>query len=581
MSLAVESKIDGDYDCDKQMKKKQMKEGGFMQIDGGGGDFQISLPIELILEFLSRLPIKSLMRLSCTSKYLYNTVTQNPNFARSHFINYSQKYPFLVLYVNCLTAENPPKLYKNLFHPWDVHSDRNDNHDVNVSSTISYRNKGNFLGYCNGLICFAKLFRKTAVVDVWNFTTNELLRIIPPVIFDKDDTSPIRGFEYPFLSRGFGFDSLNNEYKLVFMLNTGSCRCLVYTFGSKSCWKDFDVPEKKATSVQGTFIPYGGGGGALFWKTSDPGMILMFDLHQDKFQYIRIPLERNEYRTRRELFECKGFLGVAILIRSSSSGYRTLEKVHLKIYKDNQVWVKETFDISPYSIPFSDNFRCISFSDQVLLYWMDPNCFQFFNLHSKCLKVVRKLTSCIWEKRLPQCARAEDYWLDCEVQNISSLTTLLPERAQKSDQASVNSMMMKGIEDMLLLQEPKTCGGFFTLDELQYFSLQYVISVLLVYDTLYRNHFVLICSVLDPNCYAFLYFLCSLCHCIMGFDLRLSVSTPNDSISLLETRESCPPFKSCSESSYHVTTMGKTTKELELFHDFFSLTVTSCCQVIG
>ncbi|KAI3893256.1 hypothetical protein MKX03_019091 [Papaver bracteatum] len=437
MSLAVKSKIDeddGDYDCDKLMKKKQRtEEGGFMQIDGGGGDFQISLPIELILEFLSRLPIKSLMRLSCTSKYLHNSINQNPHFARSHLINHSQKNPYLVLYVNCITAENPPKLYKNLFHPWDVHSDRNDNHDVNVR---------NFLGYCNGLICFAKLFGKTAFVDVWNFTTNELLRIIPPTV------------RISLLSRGFGFDSLNN--KLVFMFNTGSCRCLVYTFGSKSCWKDFDVPEKKATSVQGTFIPYGGGG-ALFWMTWDPGMILMFDLHQDKFQYIRMPLERIEYRTRKGLFECKGFLGVAILIRSGSS--TTLEKVHLKIYKDNQAWVKETFDISPYSIPFSGNFRFISSSDQVLLYWMDPNCFQFFNLHSKCLKVVRKLTSCIWEKRLPQFARAEDYWLDCEVQNISSLTSLLPERAQKSDQASVNSMMMKGIEDMLLLQEPKTCRG--------------------------------------------------------------------------------------------------------------------------
>ncbi|KAI3954443.1 hypothetical protein MKW92_014676 [Papaver armeniacum] len=260
VSFAVESKIgeeDRDYDYDKQMKmkKKQRTEGGFMQIDGGGGDFQISLPIEFILEFLSRLPIKSLMRLSCTSKYLHNTINQNPHFSRSHLINYSQKNPYLVLFVNCLTTENPPKLYKNLFHPWDVHSDRNDNHDVNVSSTISYRNKGNFLGYCNGLICFAKLFGKTAVVDVWNFTTLELLRIIPPVIFDKDDTTPIRALDYPYLSRGFGFDSLNNEYKLVFMLNTGSRRCLVYTFGAKSSWKDFDVPEQNATSVQGTFTP--------------------------------------------------------------------------------------------------------------------------------------------------------------------------------------------------------------------------------------------------------------------------------------------------------------------------------------
>ncbi|KAI3861083.1 hypothetical protein MKX03_021921, partial [Papaver bracteatum] len=180
--------------------------------------------------------------------------------------------------------------------------------------------------------------------------------------------------------------------------------------------------------------------------------------------------------------------------------------------------------------------RFISFSDQALLYWMDPNCFQFFNLHSKCLKVVRKLTSCIWEKRLPQFARAEDYWLDCEVQNISSLTSLLPERAQKSDQASVNSMMMKGIEDMLLLQEPKTCGGLFTLDELLYCSLQYLIYVLLVSTACAIALFLRIVAV---NCQKV---------------RHRWVSTPNDSITLLETRECCSPFKSL---------------------------LTSCCQVIG
>ncbi|XP_026393378.1 uncharacterized protein LOC113288525 [Papaver somniferum] len=335
--------------------------------------------MELILEFLSRLPIESLRRLSCTSKYLYNTINFNPHFSRSHLINYSQKYPFLVLYVNSVTTENSPMLYMNLFNDRNVVYDRNDNRDVNVRLTLPYARKGNFFGYCNGLSCFTKVYKKTAfVIDVWNFTTNELLRIIPPVIVDKEDTSPTRGFGYTLLSRGFGFDSLNNEYKLVlivYMLKTERHQGFVYTSGTKSSWKAINLPEQKLNSIQGTFTAYGGGG-ALFWKTSDRRTILLFDLHQDKFQYIQIPLERGEYPTSKDhiyLFEIEGFLGVAILIGSSST--TTLEKAHLKIYKDNQVWVKETFDISPYLIPFSGNFRFISFSDQILLHWMDPNCF--------------------------------------------------------------------------------------------------------------------------------------------------------------------------------------------------------------
>ncbi|MCL7046879.1 hypothetical protein MKW94_017537 [Papaver nudicaule] len=300
------------------------------------------------------------------------------------------------------------------------------------------------------------MFSKTTfVIDVWNFTTNEVLRIMPPVMVDKQDTSPTRGVGYTPFSCGFGFNSFNNQYKLVIIgivPKTGCRQGFVYTSGTKSSWQEIELPGQKATSPQGTFTPYGGGG-ALFWKTSDTQTILQFDLHQDKFQYIRIPLEKNEYPASNDhtrLLESEGFLGVAILLWGSNAIKSTLEKVHLKIYKDNQVWVKETFDVSLCALPYSANFRFISFYDQVLLYWMntETNCFHFFNLHSKCLKVVQKLTSHIKEKILvPLCPKH------------SSLRTLLPERAQKSDFASVRSMMTKGIEDVFRVQEPKPFGA--------------------------------------------------------------------------------------------------------------------------
>ncbi|KAI3907826.1 hypothetical protein MKW98_027138 [Papaver atlanticum] len=445
----------------------------------------MSLPIELILEFLSRLPIEDLTRLSCASKYLYNSVHQNPQFGNSHLINYSQKHPFLVFYINRRTGDKPC-LYKNLFHTRDIHDDHTDNYNLGFHKTMPYTNRGKYVGFCNGLVCFKQKNKggMAFVFDVYNFITRELLRIVPPFIHH-------RGNGYTLLSHGFGFDSLNNEYKLVlivFILETRCPKCFVYTFGKKSSWKDFDFPDDYNfyprpvnSELSATFTSYGGtggGGGALFWMTIDRRVILLFDLHEDKFQYIRIPLE-SPVTSDTKLFEHKGFLGVAILEMKSPvvagattsnaisrcAPTSTLEKVHLKIlkaYKDEQVWIKETFDLSPYSIPFSSNFRLVSFSDHVLLYWVDPKTFRFFNLHRKCLKVVRNIAACIFDKKVLLSDKAEDYWLNCEVGNISSLKTLLPERAQKSDRAGIDSIMKKCLQQMWILQQPRTVGGVFT-----------------------------------------------------------------------------------------------------------------------
>ncbi|RZC66334.1 hypothetical protein C5167_010023 [Papaver somniferum] len=216
------------------------------------------------------------------------------------------------------------------------------------------------------------------------------------------------------------------------------------------------------TCASAVFTSYGAAGaGALFWWTTDPQIILLFDLHEEKLQYIRIPLE---YNTHTRWFEYEGFLVIARLEKKSPTSL-TLGKVHLKVlkaYKDDQVWAHETIDLSAYSIPFNNNFRFVSFSDQILLYWADAKNFHFFNLQRRCLKVVRNLDSCISDKVLPTVVRPNDYWLNCEVENICTLKTLLPVRAQISDRAALNSMMMKSLENMWNLQQPKTVGGFFT-----------------------------------------------------------------------------------------------------------------------
>ncbi|MCL7047741.1 hypothetical protein MKW94_018290 [Papaver nudicaule] len=419
-----------DYDSygSNKRKKKQKTEGEDEEVRKDGV-IQISppLPIELILEILSRLPVKSLTRLSCASKYLYNYINRNPHFNKLHMVNYSQKNPSLVFYVKYNGTGKQEWLFKSLFHHRDQHDDNNDNYDVDLSETFGRKDRGEYVGYCNGLICFRLIAGEVAFfIDVWNFTTGELLRIVPPVV---------EGRCYQHMSSGFGFDSVNNY--------------LVYTFGSKSSWEEIVPPDSRflLASSTATFTSYGGGGGALFWWTTDFHDILMFDLHEHKLQYIRIPIQRSE-DTR--LFEYKGFLVLAVLQEKlppadDETTESTLEKVHLKIlkaYKGEQVWDQETIDLSAHSIPFSDNFRFVSFSDRIFMYW-----------------VIRKLALCNAEKRLPPVVRAGDYWLNSEVENICSLKTLLPERAQNTDRSALSSMLKSFLN--MTLQQPKKVGGFF------------------------------------------------------------------------------------------------------------------------
>ncbi|KAI3833903.1 hypothetical protein MKX03_012391 [Papaver bracteatum] len=457
-------------------------------------EFNILLPDEIILEFLSRLPMKPVMRFSSVSKYLYNSVHKDANFANSHLINYAQKHPFLVFYnINAnYGTKNQPMLYKNLFFikgADEIQSQSAQRGFLNFGRTITanctFQLRDAFVGYCNGLICFTRNQTMISYIDVWNFTTDELLRIFPPAIDHG-------GKKYRILSYGFGFDSFSKEYKLVFvvrMFNTMSLKCWIYRFGTKSSWEEISAPDEgrfplsdqssdNRTSFifrEATFTTYGGAGcgGALFWMTRNPRVILVFDLHQHKFQYIQLPFGpgiRNYVR----FFEYKGYLVISTLEKkapaagSRSGCITTLEKVHLNIlksYKDDQEWVKETVDLSPYRIPFlGQHNRLVSFRDHVLLYWMDPNRFQFFNLHTKCLKVVREIALHTFQKTPLPDLLTHDYRLNCEVENIFSLKTLLPRRAQRCDAATVTSIAEKGLGHIYSLKEPKTVGGMFCSD---------------------------------------------------------------------------------------------------------------------
>lgn len=200
-------------------------------------------------------------------------------------------------------------------------------------------------------------------------------------------------------------------------------------------------------------------------------MLLLFDLHKEKIQFIRLPTEATLTPTMDEhqylvtdchLLEYKGYLCIACfekIMNVNSDGHQnSCSKLHLNILKDKvkQVWIKgETFDVQIkdeqglppgrfvcYSmIAAAAHPRLLTLYDQVILYWFDGEWLAFYNLQTKHLEVVYGTYSYrrhFQIKNKPAAARDVrcddstfcpymEYQLHAVVENMLSMTTFIPE----------------------------------------------------------------------------------------------------------------------------------------------------------
>ncbi|XP_026403429.1 uncharacterized protein LOC113298808 [Papaver somniferum] len=254
-------------------------------------------------------------------------------------------------------------------------------------------------------------------------------------------------------------------------------------------------PSRMVTRVSRSFFrPATFCGGDLLWRTtSEVGnnhkieMLLSFDLHNEKIQFIRLPAESTPTTTMSErhylvvdhLLEFKGYPCIArsekiMISNSDHSGHRCdyqsnlncccCCKVHMYILKDKvkQVWIREeTFDVqikdqegllpAPLCSYFDTGAvtpptRLLTLSDQVLLYWFNGECLILYNLLEKYLKVVKcshsypevfraqmneTLARCIGDDNNIYCPYT-DYQLHAQVENLVSMKTFIPKGAKTS-----------------------------------------------------------------------------------------------------------------------------------------------------
>ncbi|XP_050902897.1 F-box/kelch-repeat protein At3g23880-like [Lathyrus oleraceus] len=249
-----------------------------------------SLPEDLILETLLRLPVRSLLQLKCVCK-LWKTLISDSEFAKRHLqrltMDPSITNPqFIIGRGDAKVTSFPVKpLLENPSEPTEA-------------VEFSMEHRFSILGSCNGLVCLLDIDQ--GYVRLWNPSTRF-----------KSKESPSLGslfYHWAVTSYGFGYDHVNDKYKVLLDVHSHSLvrsgcseNVILYTFGENS-WTSvqnfpFPIPT---TSFQGKFVS-----GTLNWVVvREDGdysrtTILSFDLGKETYSEILLP-QNQKYDSYRD-----------------------------------------------------------------------------------------------------------------------------------------------------------------------------------------------------------------------------------------------------------------------------------------
>ncbi|KAL0351399.1 UNVERIFIED_CONTAM: F-box protein [Sesamum calycinum] len=253
-------------------------------------EFFTYLPSELIINILSRLPVRTIISCKCVCKSWLNLL-DTPEFAKSHL---SISVPGLILY------QSPRHLeYFKIFEFEDELDLEGHELHYNPVTEISCREFINedrphlgIQGSANGLVCFRKIGQHPETVYVCNPITRDYIQL----------PSPWAIWYYPtIVTYGFGASKISNQHKVVRiyhecrrdpdkhkLLEIPKSECWVYTLGTGT-WRAI-VPgptlEYNSRTI-GAFL-----NGNLHWLVTDlegSNRISCLDLEKEVFSTFAPP----------------------------------------------------------------------------------------------------------------------------------------------------------------------------------------------------------------------------------------------------------------------------------------------------
>ncbi|KAE8021690.1 hypothetical protein FH972_007560 [Carpinus fangiana] len=276
------------------------------------------LPEDVIMEILSRLPVKWLLRFKCVCKSWYALIT-NPDFINKHLTWATSHNPRRGVFLTCeheitRTPWVSLRAYETLEVSRYVDISQFFPHDIDDLAVY---------GPCNGILCLLGGFedrdddddrdRSNGLV-LWNPATRESKAL--PVIHRPPDVPTTFSFNF-----GFGFDPKANDYKVVRILNFRSLKCEVEVYSlSTDSWRVINPSLNPAYRVSSPRFPSYSNGVHHWWacerRNRDHRLLLSFDMSNEVFQETPLP----PLSERPSLFEAIAVINDSVALVSMYHG---------------------------------------------------------------------------------------------------------------------------------------------------------------------------------------------------------------------------------------------------------------------
>ncbi|KAL7218812.1 hypothetical protein ACSBR2_011976 [Camellia fascicularis] len=278
------------------------------------------LPTQIIIEILSRLPIKILFHCLLVCKDWFFSIS-DPYFAKLHL----SRSPISLL-IKPIYRNHPESTQLRLI-------------DLQCETQLKFSSKINFpifkhqtVTSCNGLLCLSCISNP---IYVCNPILGEYITL---PISTYDGKQPHRTIT------AFGFSPMTNQYKVIqfFVYRVfdpiNQAKAMIYTIGEGS-WRDIViVPYYLINRSVNSFV-----NGALHWLTftqDSPDFIRCFDFGSEQFRVVPEPPECGLARKNFMGFVCVGVLRVSLSISDFSNPFHWDIWI-MKDYGIKESWSKE------------------------------------------------------------------------------------------------------------------------------------------------------------------------------------------------------------------------------------------------
>ncbi|XP_058185573.1 F-box protein At5g49610-like [Rhododendron vialii] len=332
------------------------------------------LPQDVLMEILSRLPVKTLLRFKSVSKNWYSLI-QNPHFISLHRTRAGLYYCVSLV----CTAENLPSQWSMYLLP-----DETSIQYLDLSFARRHLNKGfGHQGYCNGLMCLSL----NSNILICNPATREC-RLLPRPPYHEWHTSYL----------GFAFDSKTNDYKVVRVTGDPARvghKIHIYVMSADS-WREIVVVAPKhsftgchhhpCTSLDGVFywLSFYSSGSPLYGRVHD---IDVLNTVEGSFKRRSLPADIG-YGCRTRICVLNDSLALVVPEYDYKRGETQFDVWLVDEYEVEECWTK-TYSIGPFSgkhTPFE-----FSQKNEVLLTGCENGLIVLYNLSTRDIKEYKQL----------------------------------------------------------------------------------------------------------------------------------------------------------------------------------------------